>query len=231
MPKVLIIEDDSQTSSEISSLLVSRGYEVVIETDGAKGLERALNENFDAITLDRMLPNLSGFEILQRLRQLDNNVPVLLISALGLVDDRVQGLKAGGDDYIVKPFASEELLARVEALMRRRNQSQQNSVQLNFLKYDDLELDLLQRTAKRGGVSIQLMAKEFRLLEYFVRYSGQVLTKKMILESLWNLNFDPSTNFIEVHIARLRKKVDTPNFTPLIHTVRGVGYVFGLKPK
>jgi len=230
MSKVLIIEDDTQTSSEIASLLVSRGYEVVIETDGEKGLERAINEKFDAITLDRMLPNISGIEILQSLRQANNDVPVLLISALGLVDDRVQGLKAGGDDYIVKPFANEELLARVEALIRRRNQSQHHSVQLNFLKYEDLELDLLQRTAKRGGVSIQLMAKEFRLLEYFVRYSEQVLTKKMILESLWNLNFDPSTNFVEVHIARLRKKVDAPSFIPLIHTVRGVGYVFGIKP-
>ena len=177
-----------------------------------------------------MLPNLSGIEILQSLRKIGNHVPVLLISALGLVDDRVQGLKAGGDDYIVKPFASEELLARIEALIRRRNQSQQNLGQVNFLKYEDLELDLLQRTAKRRGLPIQLMAKEFRLLEYFVRYSGQVLTKKMILESLWNLNFDPSTNFIEVHIARLRKKIDKPSFAPLIHTVRGVGYVFGLKP-
>ena len=230
MPKVLVIEDDTPTSGEIISLLVTRGYEVVSETDGANGLKRALNESFDAITLDRMLPNLSGIEILQSLRKIGNHVPVLLISALGLVDDRVQGLKAGGDDYIVKPFASEELLARIEALIRRRNQSQQNLGQVNFLKYEDLELDLLQRTAKRRGLPIQLMAKEFRLLEYFVRYSGQVLTKKMILESLWNLNIDPSTNFIEVHIARLRKKIDKPSFAPLIHTVRGVGYVFGLKP-
>jgi two-component system OmpR family response regulator len=174
---------------------------------------------------------MNGIEILERLRKQGNSTPVLLISALGLVNDRVLGLKAGADDYLVKPFASEELLARAEALIRRQQQRQQNGTPAHFLKFEDLELDLLQRLAFRGGVAISLMAKEFRLLEYLMRYSGQVLTKKMILESLWNLNFDPSTNFIEVHIARLRKKVDAPGLVPLIHTIRGVGYTLSKKTK
>lgn len=223
MPNVLIIEDDKDTAGEIASLLLTQGFAVVVESDGSKGLDLAINGGFDVITLDRMLPSMNGIDLLVKLRGTGVTTPVLLISALGLVDDRVLGLKAGGDDYLVKPFATEELLARLEALIRRQQQSQMT----NVLKYEDLELDLLHRVALRRNEPISLMAKEFKLLEYLMRYSGQVLTKKMILESLWNLNFDPSTNFIEVHIARLRKKVDMAGFTPLIHTVRGVGYTFG----
>jgi two-component system, OmpR family, response regulator len=226
MPKVLVIEDDSDTSEEIKLLLNAQGHSVTLETNGANGLAKALSERFDVIALDRMLPHIGGLDILSRLRESGNTVPVLLISALGLVEDRVQGLKAGGDDYLIKPFAAEELLARVEALIRR----QQHNLATHFLQYADLELDLLQRSAKRASKSIELVAKEFRLLEYLVRHSDQVLTKKMILESLWNLNFDPSTNFIEVHIARLRKKIDTNGLSPLIHTVRGAGYMLSKKP-
>lgn len=226
MPKVLVIEDDSDTSEEIKLLLSAEGHIVTLENNGAKGLARALSERFDVIALDRMLPKISGLDVLSKLRESGSTVPVLLISALGLVEDRVQGLKAGGDDYLVKPFASEELLARIEALIRR----QQHNLATHFLQYADLELDLLQRSAKRGATPIELVAKEFRLLEYLVRHSDQILTKKMILESLWNLNFDPSTNFIEVHIARLRKKIDTSGLPPLIHTVRGTGYMLGKKP-
>jgi two-component system OmpR family response regulator len=226
MPKVLVIEDDSDTSEEIKLLLSAEGHIVTLENNGAKGLARALSERFDVIALDRMLPKISGLDVLSKLRESGSTVPVLLISALGLVEDRVQGLKAGGDDYLVKPFATEELLARIEALIRR----QQHNLATHFLQYADLELDLLQRSAKRGATPIELVAKEFRLLEYLVRHSDQILTKKMILESLWNLNFDPSTNFIEVHIARLRKKIDTSGLPPLIHTVRGTGYMLGKKP-
>jgi DNA-binding response OmpR family regulator len=226
MPKVLVIEDDSDTSEEIKLLLNAQGHSVTLETNGANGLAKALSERFDVIALDRMLPHIGGLDILSRLRESGSTVPVLLISALGLVEDRVQGLKAGGDDYLIKPFAAEELLARVEALIRR----QQHNLATHFLQYADLELDLLQRSAKRASKSIELVAKEFRLLEYLVRHSDQVLTKKMILESLWNLNFDPSTNFIEVHIARLRKKIDTNGLSPLIHTVRGAGYMLSKKP-
>ena len=225
MPKVLIIEDDLDTANEIYLLLVAQGFEATIERDGSYALKRALVEPFDVITLDRMLPSLDGINIVQSLRGSGNKTPVRLLSALGFVDDKVQGLKAGGDDYLVKPFAPEELLARVEALLRRQTQSLPN----HTLVYEDLELDLLNRRAVRSGASIALVSKEFKLLEYLMRYSGQVLTKKMILESLWNLNFDPSTNFIEVHIARLRKKVDVPPLKPLIHTVRGVGYTLCAK--
>ena len=225
MPKILIIEDDLDTANEIYSLLVHEGFEATIERDGRYALKRALNEPFDVITLDRMLPGLDGITIVESIRSSGNKTPVLLLSALGLVDDRVQGLQAGGDDYLVKPFAPEELVARLQALLRRQTQS----LPQHTLVYEDLELDLLNRSAVRSGVAIALVSKEFKLLEYLMRYSGQVLTKKMILESLWNLNFDPSTNFIEVHIARLRKKVDSPPLKPLIHTVRGVGYTLCIK--
>jgi len=225
MPKALIIEDDLDTANQIYFLLVKLGFDVIIEGNGEFALKRALSESFDVITLDRMLPSLDGIAITQSIRAAGNKTPILLLSALGLVDDRVLGLKAGGDDYLIKPFAPEELIARIEALVRRQNQSQTN----NTLIYEDLELDLINRVAKRAGVPISLVAKEFKLLEYLMRFCGQTLTKKMILESLWNLNFDPSTNFIEVHIARLRKKVDTPNLKPLIHTVRGVGYTLSSK--
>jgi two-component system OmpR family response regulator len=225
MLKALIIEDDLDTANEIYFLLVEHNFEAFIERDGAFALKRVLSESFDVITLDRMLPGLDGIAIIESIRAENIKTPVLLLSALGMVDDRVRGLKAGGDDYLVKPFAPDELVARVEALMRRQDQ---NNAQ-HTLIYGDLELNLLTREATRSGQQIDLVAKEFKLLEYLVRYSGQVLTKKMILESLWNINFDPSTNFIEVHIARLRKKVDQPGLKQLIHTVRGVGYTLESK--
>jgi two-component system OmpR family response regulator len=190
-------------------------------SDGVEGLRRASGGEHDLLIVDRMLPGLDGLGIVSQLRQQGRHTPVLLLSALGTVDDRVEGLRAGGDDYLIKPFALSELLARVEALLRRAaTQAPPQSV----LRLADLELDLLSRRVTRGGRDIQLTTKEFQLLEFLMRHAGQVVTRTMLLESVWNLHFDPQTNLIDVHVSRLRQAVDRGFDNPLLHTVRGAGY-------
>lgn len=223
--RVLTIEDDQTTADEIAAELRAHGFAVDIVGDGKLGLDKAVSGRYDAITLDRMLPGLDGLNIVTRLRAAGIETPVLMISALSDVDERVRGLRAGGDDYLVKPFASDEMAARLEVLLRRR----QTPALVVKLQVEDLELDLIQRVVKRNGVALDLKATEFRLLEFMMRNSGQTLTRSMIFEAVWNYHFDPYTNLIEVHMARLRKKIDTPDLPALIHTVWGSGYMLGLK--
>lgn len=220
MPKVLTIEDDAVTAREIVAELQSRGNDVDWSDNGRDGLSRAVQGNYDAITLDRMLPGFDGLAVVTALRKAGVQTPVLMISALSDVDERVRGLRAGGDDYLTKPFAPHEMSARVEVLLRRR----QPAARATKLHIGDLELDLIERSAHRGELSLDLQPIEFRLLEFLVRNSGQVLTRTMIFEAVWGYHFDPGTNVIDVHIGRLRKKVDPPGLVPLIQTVRGVGY-------
>jgi two-component system OmpR family response regulator len=223
--RVLTIEDDQTTADEIATELAAHGFAVDIVGDGKLGLDKALGGRYDAITLDRMLPGLDGLSVVTRLRAAGIETPVLMISALSDVDERVRGLRAGGDDYLVKPFASDEMAARLEVLLRRR----QTPALVVKLQVEDLELDLMQRTVKRNGATLDLKATEFRLLEFMMRNSGQTLTRSMIFEAVWNYHFDPYTNLIEVHMARLRKKIDTPGLPALIHTVWGSGYMLGVK--
>jgi two-component system OmpR family response regulator len=223
--RVLTIEDDFTTAEEISAELSAHGFSVEIVGDGNIGLQKACTGAYDAITLDRMLPGLDGLSIVTRLRAAGVDTPVLMISALSDVDERVRGLRAGGDDYLTKPFASDEMSARLEVLLRRRH----SPALVLKLQVDDLELDLIERSVRRNGIELDLKATEFRLLEYMMRNSGQVLTRTMIFEAVWNYHFDPYTNLIEVHMARLRKKIDTPDFPPLIHTVWGSGYMLGIR--
>ncbi len=223
--KVLTIEDDAATASEIAAELEAHGFAVEIEGDGKVGLDKAVHNHYDAITLDRMLPNLDGLSIVTRLRAAGIDTPVLMISALSDVDERVRGLRAGGDDYLTKPFAVDEMAARLEVLLRRRKMP----ALMVKLQVEDLELDLIARSVRRNGAVLDLKTTEFRLLEYMMRNSGQTLTRSMIFEAVWNYHFDPYTNLIEVHMARLRKKIDTPGLPPLIHTVWGTGYMLGGK--
>jgi len=218
--KILTIEDDETTAQEIVTELSSHGFEVEWVNNGKDGLERALNGHYDLITLDRMLPFLDGLAIVTLLREKNIDTPVLMISALSDVDERIDGLRAGGDDYLVKPFASEEMAARVEVLLRRK----QRHGQQTQLRVADLELDLVARQALRAGNVLDLLPTEFRLLEYMMRNSGQIITRTMLFESVWGYHFDPGTNIIDVHIGRLRRKVDAEGLSPLIHTVRGSGY-------
>ncbi len=220
MAKILVIEDDKITAQEIVTELGQHGFEVEWAGNGHEGLERALSGQHDLITLDRMLPFMDGLAIVTALREKHIDTPVLMISALSDVDERVDGLRAGGDDYLVKPFASEEMAARVEVLLRRRNLAGRQIV----FRVADLELDLVARQASRAGRVLDLLPTEFRLLEYMMRNCGQVLTRTMLFESVWGYHFDPGTNIIDVHIGRLRRKVDTQDLPQLIHTVRGSGY-------
>jgi two-component system OmpR family response regulator len=225
-PRILTIEDDQATAEEIRVELAERGFRVDVVADGHLGLDRACNGAYDAITLDRLLPGLDGLSIVKRLRAAGVETPVLMISALSDVDERVRGLRAGGDDYLTKPFATDEMSARLEVLLRRRR-----SPELALkLRIDDLEIDLIERSVHRNGIELELKATELRLLEYMMRNAGQILTKTMIFEAVWNYHFDPYTNLIEVHMARLRKKIDLPDLAPLIHTKRGSGYIFGARP-
>jgi two-component system OmpR family response regulator len=219
--KILVIEDDRETADEIAALLTASGFEPRQSFDGRAGLDMALREPFDAITLDRMLPGCDGLEVVRSLREAGRLTPVLMVSALGDVDARVSGLRAGGDDYMIKPFAPAELLARLEVLLRRQIQPAEPQL---VLKAADLELDLISREARRAGRRIELLPREFKLLEYMMRNAGQVLSRRMIFEAVWEYYFDPGTNLIEVHVAKLRKKIDTPGETPLIRTERGSGY-------
>lgn len=219
MYKVLTIEDDEVTAREIMAELGSHGIAVEWAAQGREGLARAADGSYDAITLDRMLPDLDGLAVVTQLREAGVDTPVLMISALSDVDERVRGLRAGGDDYLTKPFAPDEMAARVEVLMRRRR----STPTVVELRVADLELDLIARTARRGERELNLLPTEFRLLEFLMRNSGQVLTRMMIFETVWGYHFDPGTNLIDVHIGRLRKKIDAPGQTPLIHTLRGLG--------
>lgn len=222
MIKILTIEDDETTAQEIVTELNSHGFEVEWAKNGKDGLAEALSGQYDLITLDRMLPFVDGLTIVTTLRERQINTPVLMISALSDVDERVDGLRAGGDDYLVKPFASEEMAARVEVLLRRRNQPGRQTL----LCVADMELDLVARQARRGKMILDLLPTEFRLLEYLMRNYGQIVTRTMLFESVWGYHFDPGTNIIDVHIGRLRRKVDVGDLSPLIQTVRGAGYMF-----
>lgn len=217
---LLLIEDDVQLAAEIAAPLSAQGYDVTQITDGEAGLEAAKARSFDLVITDRMLPSLEGLEIVRALRASGDQVPILVLSALDTVDDRVLGLRAGGDDYLGKPFALEELLARVESLLRRRQPGGETT-----LRIDDLEIDLLAHRVNRAGREITLTSREFRLLEYLARHAGQVVTRSMLLEAVWDIRFDPQTNLVDVHVSRLRQAVDRDFERPLIHTVRGVGYM------
>ena len=221
MAKVLVIEDDDDTAAEMVVCLTGAGHAVEREADGARGLDAALAGTFDAITLDRMLPGMNGLELVGRLREAGVHTPVLMISALSDVDQRIAGLRAGGDDYLTKPFDPGELAARLDVILRRRDWAAQAQP---TLKVADLELDLIQHSARRGARVIELLPMEFKLLEFMMRNAGQVLSRRMIFEGVWENYIDPGTNLIEVYVSRLRKIVDAPGERPLIRTVRGQGY-------
>lgn len=223
---LLLIEDDTEASKYLAKGLRESGYTVDVAADGRDGLFQATEEQYDLIIADRQLPHIDGLTVVQMLRKQANKVPVLILSALGSVDDRIEGLRAGGDDYLTKPFAFGELLARIEALLRRG----QGAATATRLKVADLEIDLLGRTVMRAGRRIELTTKEFQLLEFLARRQGQVVTRTMLLEGVWDLHFDPQTNVIDVHMSRLRNAVDRDFPRPLIHTVRGAGYVLRDEP-
>ena len=225
MHNILTIEDDPVTADEIAAELTAHGYLVDIEYDGQRGFNKACSGKYDAITLDRMLPSMDGLSIVSQLRAQGILTPVLMISALSDVDERIRGLRAGGDDYLTKPFATDEMSARLEVLLRRRQTPQL----VITLQVADLTMNLMERTVHRAGEQIELKTTEFRLLEYMMRNSDQVLTRSMIFEAVWNYHFDPYTNLIEVHMARLRKKINLSSLPALIHTVRGSGYLLGLQ--
>jgi two-component system, OmpR family, response regulator len=218
--RILVIEDDPETGEQLADFLSTRGYQVDLATNGSDGLRLARSAKYAVMTIDRMLPGIDGLTIIRRLREAGITTPALIVSALGEVDDRVRGLRAGGDDYLVKPFAYTELLARVEAVARRSAVVIKETV----LRVGDLELDLISRKANRGGREIDLLPREFQVLEYLVRNEGHVVPRAMLLEHVWDLHFDPTTNIIDVYVGRVRRKVDDQQAYPLIHTVRGVGF-------
>ncbi len=220
--RILIIEDDQEVAGFVKSGLEQAGYVVDQADNGKDGLFLATTESYDGIVVDRMLPAVDGLTIVRTLRASDITTPVLILSALGEVDDRVAGLKAGGDDYLVKPFSFIELQARIEALQRRSRSVPDAAV--TTLAVGDLTLDLLRRQVTRGVHDIDLQPREFQLLEYLMRHPGQVVTRTMLLEAVWGYHFDPQTNVIDVHMSRLRSKIDRDFSLPLLHTVRGAGY-------
>jgi len=220
MPKLLLIEDDRQTATEIMAELVERGFEVDWAATGIEGLDKARAGTADAMIVDRLLPGMDGLTIIEALRKDQIRTPVLVLSALGAVNDRVRGLRAGGDDYLTKPFAIIELIARVEALLRRPVEDRDT-----VLRVGPLELDLLSRGGKRGDRPIELLPREFRLLEYMMRRKDQLLTRAMLFEEVWNYKFVPQSNLVDVHMGRLRRKVDIPGEQPMIHNVRGEGFI------
>jgi two-component system, OmpR family, response regulator len=220
MAKLLLIEDDRETADEIIAELSERGFEVDWAPTGIEGLDKARSDNPDVMIVDRLLPGMDGLTIIEALRQKEVRTPVLVLSALGAVDDRVRGLRAGGDDYLTKPFELVELIARIEALLRRPGETRETK-----LRVGSLELDLIDRTVKRGDRTIELLPREFRLLEYMMRRKDQMLTRAMLLEEVWKYKFVPQTNLVDVHMGRLRRKVDEPHEPPMIHNVRGVGFI------
>jgi two-component system OmpR family response regulator len=220
MPKLLLIEDDRQTATEIMAELVERGFEVDWAATGIEGLDKARAGTADAMIVDRLLPGMDGLTIIEALRNDQNRIPVLVLSALAAVNDRVRGLRAGGDDYLTKPFAIVELVARIEALLRRPTENRDT-----ILRVGRLELDLLARSAKREDRPIDLLPREFRLLEYMMRRKDQLLTRAMLFEEVWNYKFVPQSNLVDVHMGRLRRKIDMPGEQPMIHNVRGEGFI------
>lgn len=219
--RILVIEDDTDVARFLVKGLKESGHVVDHADNGRDGLFLATSEPYDAMVVDRLLPGVDGLTIVQTIRAAGNRTPAIFLSALGEVDDRVKGLKAGGDDYLVKPFAFSELLARLEALDRRRSTDTPEA----RIAVNDLVLDLLGRRVTRAGKAIDLQPREFALLEYLMRHAGQVVTRTMLLENVWDYHFDPQTNVIDVHISRLRRKIDAGFATPLLHTVRGAGYM------
>lgn len=219
--KLLLVEDDAQTADYLRRGLAELGHSCDHAPNGVEGLTAGLTRDYDAIILDRNLPQLDGLAVLQAMRAQGNRTPVLVLSALGEVGDRVTGLRAGGDDYLSKPFSFQELIARLEAIVRRRNEPQQTVTRLDV---GNLHLDLLSRTARRDERKIELLKKEFELLEYLMRHAGQVVTRTMLVEAIWDYDFNPGTNVIDVHISRLRGKIDAEGEPPMIRTIRGAGY-------
>jgi two-component system, OmpR family, response regulator len=218
--RILVVEDDPETAGQLVESLTSSGYQVDLAATGGDALSRGTANDHAVVTIDRMLPDIDGIAVMRQLRSEGVATPFLIISALGEVDDRVRGLRAGGDDYLVKPFSFIELLARVEALGRRS----ETVVKETILRVGDLAVDLVSRAASRHGKDIFLFPREFQLLEYLVRNEGRVVSRAMLLQHVWDLHFDPSTNIIDVYVGRVRRKVDDHQAYPLIHTVRGVGY-------
>ncbi|MFZ3034110.1 MAG: response regulator transcription factor [Parvibaculum sp.] len=218
--RILVIEDDLEAAAYVVKGLRESGHIVDHAADGDEGLTFALSGSFDVLIVDRMLPKRDGLSVVSTLRQEGIRTPALFLSALGEVDDRIMGLKAGGDDYLTKPYAFAELLARIEVLVRRSNPDQVRT----RLQVGDLEVDLLARKVSREGQEIDLQPREFRLLEYLMKHAGQVVTRTMLLENVWEYHFDPQTNVIDVHISRLRAKIDKNFKQPLLHTIRGAGY-------
>lgn len=218
--RILVVEDDSETAEQLVDLLVTSGYEVDLAVDGADGLSRGRSSEYAVITIDRLLPGMDGIDVIRALREAGVVTPALIVSALGEIDDRVRGLRAGGDDYLVKPFAFAEMLARVEALARRSA----SVVKEMVLRVGDLEVDLLSRSVRRRGRKIDLLPREFQVLEYLVRNQGRVVPRAMLLQHVWDLHFDPMTNIIDVYVGRVRRKVDAGETYPLIHTIRGMGF-------
>jgi two-component system OmpR family response regulator len=218
--RILVIEDDEEAAAYMIKGLRESGYVVDHAADGKDGMVQAMSGGYDALIVDRMLPSVDGLSIIQAVRATGSKTPALILSALGQVDDRVKGLKAGGDDYLTKPYAFSELLARIEVLLRRGTG---NAVETK-LRVGDMEMDLLARTVTRGGQDVDLQPREFLLLEYLMRNAGHVVTRTMLLEHVWDYHFDPQTNVIDVHISRLRQKIDKGFAKPLLHTIRGSGY-------
>lgn len=223
--RLLIIEDDREVAAFIRKGLNQAGWNVDHADNGKDGLFLATTEQYDALIVDRMLPGIDGLTVVRTLRASDIDTPAVILSALGEVDDRVSGLKAGGDDYLVKPFAFSELMARIEALIRRSRTAA--TAARTTLEVADLNMDLLKREVRRGATRIDLQPREFQLLEFLMRHAGQVVTRTMLLEGVWDYHFDPQTNVIDVHISRLRAKIDKGFDRPLLHTVRGAGYRLG----
>jgi len=218
--RVLVIEDDPETADQIVECLRASGYHTDLALDGTEGLRLGRIAEYAVMTVDRLLPGIDGLELIRQLRAEIVTTPALILSALGEVDDRVRGLRMGGDDYLVKPFALPEMLARVDALARRSPTALKETI----LRVGDLEIDLLGRTVRRSGKVIELLPREFRLLEYLVRNADRVVSRTMLLQHVWDLHFDPTTNVIDVYVGRLRRKLDNGEAYPLLHTVRGVGF-------
>ncbi|MBO9423288.1 response regulator transcription factor [Labrenzia sp. R4_1] len=225
--RILLLEDDRQLGPWVAGGLREEGHVVDHFTDGKEALLAAMGQDYDVLILDRMVSGLDGLSVLKSLRASEDTTPALFLTALGEVDARVKGFDAGGDDYLTKPFAFAELSARVNALGRRRDSSGTSTAEPTTLRYGDLSLDLLARCCERQGQAIDLMAKEFKLLEYFMRRPGRLVTRTMLLEQVWDMSFDPTTSVVETHISRLRSKIDKPFDDELIRTRRGEGYVFG----
>ena len=224
--RILIVEDDLEAAEAMARGLGEAGHDCVRGADGEEGLTAARAGEFDVMIVDRMMPKMNGVQLIETLRREGDQTPVLFLSALGEVGDRVAGLQAGGDDYLVKPYAFAELIARIEALTRRRDTG---SVQ-TLLKVGELEMDLIARTVHRSGKEIDLQPREFQLLEFLMRHAGQSVTRTMLLEKVWEYHFDPQTNVIDVHVSRLRQKLDKGFDKPLIHTVRNAGYMIRAEP-